>query len=122
MEFLSVYKLSFEYQSCQKAVIPDALSCLYTMVLEPGWLPWVSCSQNSDPELAPLTVHAQSNNGHFCLHVGGEHLTLYQVLNDSDVVVLPAKGGFHKIILCELYDIVLRGHLEALKMLQALQQ
>ena len=113
MEFLSAYKLSFEYQPDWEAVVPDALSCLHTVVLEPGWLPWVSRSQHSDPELAPLIVHAQSNDGHFCLCGGGEHPTLYWVLNDSEVLVLLAKGGFHEIVLCELHDSALGGHLGA---------
>ena len=63
MEFLSAYKLSFEYQLGQEAIIPNALSHLNTVVLEPGWLPWVSRSQNSDPELAPLIVHAKATMG-----------------------------------------------------------
>ena len=121
MEFLSAYKLSFEYQPGKEAVIPDALSYLYTMVLEPVWLPWLSRSQHSDPELSPLIVHAQSNNGHFRLCEEGEHPTLYWVLNDSKVLVLPAKGGFHEIVLCKLHDSALRGHLGAEKMLLALQ-
>ena len=42
MEFLSAYKLSLEYQPGREAVVPDAVSCLHTAVLEPGWLPRVS--------------------------------------------------------------------------------
>ena len=42
MEFLSAYKLSLEYQPRREAVVPDALSHLHTVVLEPGWLPRVS--------------------------------------------------------------------------------
>ena len=80
----------------------------------------MSHSQNSDPKLAHLIIHAQSNDGHFHLHGGGEHPTLYQVLNDSEVLVLPAKGGFREIVLCELYDSALGGHLGAEKTLLAL--
>ena len=120
MEFLSACKLSFGYQSGCNAVVPDALSYLHTVVLEPGWLPQVSHCQHSDPELAPLIVCVQSNDGHFHLHGGGENPTLYRVLNDSEVLVLPAKGGFHEIILYELHDSALGGHLGADKTLLAL--
>ena len=51
------------------------------------------------------------------MHGEGEHPTLYRVLNDSEVLVLPAKGGFNEIILCELYDSALGGHKGAYKML-----
>ena len=122
MEFLSAYKLSFEYQRGYEAIVTDALSHLHTVVLEPGWLPQVSHCQHSDPELAPLIVCAQSNDGHCCLHGGRECPTLYRVLNDSEVLVLLAKGGFHEIVLCELHDSALGGHLGADKMLLALQQ
>ena len=100
MEFLSACKLSFEYRPGHEAVVPDALSHLHTVVLEPGWLPWVSHCQLSDPELASLIVCAQSHDGHFRFCGGGEHPILYRVLNDSEVLVLPAKGGFREIILC----------------------
>ena len=53
---------------------------------------------------------------------GGEHPTLYRLLNDSEVHMLPAKGGFRKIVLCGLYDSAMVGHLGAEKMLLALQQ
>ena len=59
---------------------------------------------------------------HYRLGGGGEHPTLYRVLNGFEVLVLPAKGGFHEIVLCELHDSVLGGHLPAEKMLLALQQ
>ena len=78
--------------------------------------------QHSEPELAPSIVHAQSNDGHFCLHWGEEHPTLYRVLNDYKVLVPPDKGGFHEIILFELHDSALGGQLGAEKMLLALQQ
>ena len=122
MEFLSAYILSLEFQPGREAVVPDALSHLHIVVLEPGWLPWVSQCQHSDPKLTPLIVRAQSHNGHFCLHGGGEHPTLYRVLNDSKVLVLPAKSGFCEIVLHELYDSALGGHLGAEKTLLALQQ
>ena len=122
MELLSAYKLSFGYQPGCEAVVPDALSHLHTIVLEPGWLPQVSYCQHSDSELAPLIVYAQSHDWHFCLHGGGEHPTLYRVLNVFEVLVLPAKGGFSEIVLCELHDSALGGHLEAEKTLLALQQ
>ena len=44
------------------------------------------------------------------------------MLNDSEVLVLPAKGGFCEIVLCELHESALGGHLGAEKMLLALQQ
>ena len=120
MEFLSAYKLSLEYQPGREAVVPDALSRLHTAVLEPGWLPQVSRCQHSDPELAPLIVRAQSHDGHYRLWGGGEHPTLYRVLNDSEVLVLPVKGSFHEIVLRELHDSALGGHLGAEKTLLAL--
>ena len=54
--------------------------------------------------------------------VGGEHPTLYQVMSDSEVLVLLSKGGFHQIVLCELYDSALGGHWGLKKRLLALQQ
>ena len=122
MEFLYAYKLSFEYQPGREAFVPDAFSYLHTMVLEPSWLPQVSHSQHSDPKLDPLIVCAQDNDGNFCLHGGGEHSTLYRVLNDSEVLVQLAKGDFREIILCKLRESALGGHLGAEKMLLALQQ
>ena len=37
MEFLSAYKILFEYLLGKEAIVPDALSHLHTAVLEPGW-------------------------------------------------------------------------------------
>ena len=114
--------LSFEYQPSRKAAVADSWSYLHTVVLEPGWLPWVSCSQHSDPELAPLIMYTQSNNGHFQLYGGGELPTLYRVLNDFKVFVLLAKGSSHEIVFCELYNSALGGYLAAKKTLLAFQQ
>ena len=82
----------------------------------------MSRSQHSDAELAPLIVHVQSNDGHFCLRGGGEHPTLYRVLSNSEVLMLPAKSGFYEIVLFELYNSALGGHLGAKKTLLTLQQ
>ena len=47
----------------------------------------------------------------------GEHLALYLVLNNSEVLVLLAKGGFHETVLHEQHDSVLGGNLGTKKTL-----
>ena len=62
-------------------------------------------------------MHTQRSDGHFQLCGEGEHLTLYRVLNDSEVLMLSAEGGYHKTVLCELHDSALGAHLGAEKTL-----
>ena len=38
MEYLSAYKLEFVYRPGSDAAVPDALSQLHTVVVEPSWL------------------------------------------------------------------------------------
>ena len=38
MEYLSAYKLEFVYCPGSDAAVPDALSRLHTVVVEPSWL------------------------------------------------------------------------------------
>ena len=38
MEYLSAYKLEFVYHPSSDAAVPDALSRLHTVVVEPSWL------------------------------------------------------------------------------------
>ena len=38
MEYLSAYKFDFVYRPGSDAAVPDALSRLHTVVVEPSWL------------------------------------------------------------------------------------
>ena len=62
-------------------------------------------------------MRTKSNDGYLQLRGGGELRTLYQVLNDSGMLVLPAEVDFRESVLCKLHDSALVGHLGAEKML-----
>ena len=46
---------------------------------------------------------------------------LYRVTDGGDRLVIPASGGLRQVLLGELHDSLLAGHLGARKTLQALQ-
>ena len=56
----------------------------------------------------------------FCVG-GGEFPVLYRVSAGHDQLVLPAAGGFSELVLAELHDSRLGGHLDSHRMLAALQ-
>lgn len=46
---------------------------------------------------------------------------LYRVTDEGDRLVIPASGGLREVLLGELHDSLLAGHLGARKTLHALQ-
>ena len=58
----------------------------------------------------------------FRLRGGGEYPVLYHVLDSHEVLVLQTAGGFHEMVLHELYDSALGGHMRAEKTYVALQK
>ena len=55
----------------------------------------------------------------FCVG-GGEFPALYRVSAGHDQLVLPAAGGFRELVLAELHDSQLGGHLDSRRALAAL--
>ena len=47
---------------------------------------------------------------------------MYHVLDSHEVLVLPAAGRFREMVLCELHDSALGGHMGAEKTYVALQK
>ena len=56
----------------------------------------------------------------FHLRGGGETPVLYHVSQGREQLVLPATGGFRQLVLSELHDSKLGGHLDATRTLAAL--
>ena len=105
-------------------VVPDALSRLATVTVEPSWLARVSRAQfdPSDREMARLVARARGTDGQFRIREGAMPL-LYRVpWSGADQLVLPATGGFRDTALAELHDSALAGHLGAYKTAAALMQ
>ena len=73
-------------------------------------------------DLAPLISRARGQDPTFRLRGGGEHPVLYRVLDSHEVLVLPAAGGFREMVLRELHDSALGGHMGAEKTYVALQK
>ena len=90
--------------------MPDFLSRIATVVVEPGWLGQVVRAQHCAPELNT-----------FVLRGGGEFHVLYRVSAGHDQLVLPAAGGFCELVLAELHDTRLGGHLDSRCTLVALK-
>ena len=57
-----------------------------------------------------------------CVGEGNTLFFFYHVLDSHEVLVLPAAGGFHEMVLCELHDGALGGRLGAKKSYVALQK
>ena len=101
--------------------MPDFLSRIVTVVVEPGWLGRVACAQHCAPELSTFLLAARGQDPTFVLRGSGEFLVLYHVSAGHDQLVLPAAGGFRELVLAELHDSSLGGHLDSRHMLAALQ-
>ena len=56
----------------------------------------------------------------FHLRGGGDTPVLYRVSHGREQLVLPATGGFRQLVLSELHDSKLGGHLDATRTLAAL--
>ena len=101
--------------------MPDFLSRIATVVVEPGWLGRVARAQHSAPELGTFLAAARGQDPTFVLCGGGEFPVLYRVSAGHDQLILPAAGGFCELVLAELHDSRLGGHLDSRRMLAALQ-
>ena len=55
------------------------LSCIATVVVEPGWLGWVARAQHAAPELLTFLEAARGQDPAFVLHGGGLFPVLYHV-------------------------------------------
>ena len=100
--------------------MPDFLSRIATVVVEPGWLGRVARAQHCAPELATFVEAARGQDPTFVLHGGVEFPALYRVSAGHDQLVLPAAGGFRELVLAELHDSQLGGHLDSRRTLAAL--
>ena len=120
MQFLEQYKIDYVYHPGREAVVPDFPSRIATVVVEPGWVACVACAQYSDPLLACLLTRARGIDPTFHLRGGGDTPVLYRVSHGHEQLVLPATGGFHQIVLSELHDSKLGGHLDATRTLVVL--
>ena len=121
LQFLGAFRLTFDYRPGVAAVVPDFLSRLNSVVVEPGWLQRVARAQHVDPALLDLLLRASGPDATFHFRGGGEHPVLYRVHKGRDQLVLPSGGGFRDTVLQELHDTALGGHLGAAKTLEALQ-
>ena len=74
VQFLEQYKLDYVYRPGREAAVPDFLSRIATIVVEPGWVARVACAQHSDPSLACLLAHAHGDDPTF--HFVGEETPL----------------------------------------------
>ena len=120
VQFLEQYKLDYVYHPGREAAIPDFLSRIATIVVEPGWVARVACAQHSDPSLACLIAHARGVDPKSHLRGGGDTPVLYRVSHGCDQLVLPVTGGFCHLVLSELHNSKLGGHLDATHTLAAL--
>ena len=120
VQFLEQYKLDYVYHPGREAAVPDFLSHIATIVVEPGWVARVARAQHSDLLLACLLTRACGDDPTFHLRGGGDTPVLYQVSHGREQLVLPATGGFCQLVLSELHDSKLGGHLDATRTLAAL--
>ena len=120
VQFLEQYKLDYVNHPGREAAVPAFLSCIATIVVEPGWVACVDCAQHSDPSLIGYLTRAQGVDPTFHLRGGGETPVLYRVSHGREQLVLPATGGFCQHVLSKLHDSKLGGHLDAIRTLAAL--
>ena len=120
VQFLEQYKLDFVYRPGREAAVPDFLSRIATVVVEPGWVARVARAQHSDPLLSGLLSRARGDDPTFHLRGGGDTPVLYRVSHGREQLVLPATGGFRQLVLSELHESKLGGHLDATRTLAAL--
>lgn len=67
MEKLSEFHLDIKYRAGLEAVVPDALSRIYTLVCEPGWLARVARAQVdvNNEEMATVRTQASGKDARF---------------------------------------------------------
>ena len=115
VQFLEQYKLDYVYRPGREAAVPDFLSRIATIVVEPGWVARVARAQ-----LSSLLSRARGDDPTFHLRGGGNTPVLYRVSHGREQLVLPATGGFRQLVLSELHDSKLGGHLDTTRTLAAL--
>ena len=120
MQFLEQYKLDYVYHPGREAAVPNFLSRIATIVVEPGWVACVACDQHFDPSLACLLTRARGVDPTFHLHGGEDTPVLYHVSHGHEQLVLPVTGGCCQLVFSELHDSKLGGHLDATHTLAAL--
>ena len=89
-------------------------------MVEPGWLGRGAHAQHTAPELASFLEAARGQDPTFVLRGGGEFPALYRVSAGHNQLVLPAAGGFRELVLAELHDSQLGGHLDSCRTLAIL--
>ena len=77
VQFLEQYKLDYVYRPGQEAAVPDFLSHIDTIVVEPGWVARVARAQHSDLSLACMITRARGDDPTFHLRGGGDTPDLY---------------------------------------------
>ena len=117
---LEQYKLDYVYCPGREAAVPNFLSRIATIVVESGWVACVAHAQHANLSLACLLTHARGVDPTFYLRGGEDTPVLYHVSHGREQLVLPATGGFCQLVLAELHDSKLGGHLDATHTLAAL--
>ena len=61
--------------------MPDALSCLNSVVVEPSWQTRLACRQRdpSDAEMSRLWARGESSDGRFCIRGSGDTALLIRI-------------------------------------------
>ena len=95
MQFLEQQKLEYVYCPGKEAALPDFLSQITTVVVEPGWVACMAHAQHSDPLLACFLTCAHGVDPTFHLRWGEDTPVLYHVSHGREQLVLPETGGFH---------------------------
>ena len=113
--------MEFVYHPGKEAHVPDFLSCIATVVVEPGWLERVAHAQHAAPELLTFLEAARGQDPTLVLCGGGSFPVLYHVSAGHDQLLLPAAGEFCWLVLTELHDSQLGGNLDSRRTLVALQ-
>ena len=75
VQFLEQYKFDYVYHPGREAAVPNFLSCIATIVVEPAWVARVACAQHADH----LLTRARGVDPTFHLHGEEDTPVLYRV-------------------------------------------
>lgn len=129
MEKLADFKLEIRYRAGREAVVPDALSRvdfsrLSSLVVEPGWLTRLARAQRdeSDEEMVAIRRLAAGSDGRYAVRLRGDLELVYRLTAEGERLVVPQTAGMRNLLVSELHDSLLAGHLGARKTFLALSQ